>query len=94
MKKALHVRIYGEVHGVGFRKYVLIEAEKRGISGWVRNRTDETVEVQAYGADSILEDFLTKLRAGSPSSVVADIEDAWQDYDGDLSGEFEIKNTK
>ena len=38
------LRIRGHVQGVGFRMYLQREAEARGVSGWVRNRADDSVE--------------------------------------------------
>ena len=46
---ALHLRITGRVQGVGYRAAFLREAEKRGLSGWVRNRLDGSVEAVVAG---------------------------------------------
>jgi acylphosphatase len=40
----LHARVEGRVQGVGFRYFVLETAQELGLSGWVRNRWDESVE--------------------------------------------------
>lgn len=45
------VRITGRVQGVGYRDWLLREARRRGISGWVRNRADGSVEALLAGAD-------------------------------------------
>ena len=46
---ALHLQITGRVQGVGYRAAFLREAEKRGLSGWVRNRLDGSVEALVIG---------------------------------------------
>ena len=43
------VIVHGRVHGVGFRAFVSRAAQSRGVSGWVRNRVDGTVEVVVEG---------------------------------------------
>lgn len=94
MKKRLHLIVKGQVHGVGFRNYTYKIAEELGISGFVRNLKDETVEIEAIGAVSVLEDFLHRIEQGSPSSVIAEVEDDWEDYDGECDGEFSIHPTR
>src|SRR3979411_692497 len=51
----LHGVIHGDVHGVGFRYYLMREAQRLGLRGWVRNRDDGTVEFVAEGRRAGLE---------------------------------------
>ena len=49
--RGAHVVIAGRVQGVGFRMWVEAEAVSRGLSGWVRNRRDGSVEAVFFGED-------------------------------------------
>jgi acylphosphatase len=53
-----HVQIYGFVQGVGFRFAVEREARSRGVSGWVRNRPDGTVEAVFEGEREDVESLV------------------------------------
>lgn len=65
-----HILVHGHVQGVGFRYYTRKVARKWGISGWVRNRPDKTVEIDAQGEAMALDRFLEAVRKGSPASRV------------------------
>ena len=61
---ALHVRVTGVVQGVGFRWFVRERARRLGLSGWVRNLRDGTVEVAAEGDAGQLELLRRELHRG------------------------------
>jgi len=61
---AVHVRITGRVQGVGYRAFVEREAVARGLSGWVRNRRDGSVEAVFSGAPAIVEAMIAACREG------------------------------
>ena len=56
--------VQGRVQGVGYRYFVLQEAEALGVSGFARNRPDGSVEVVAEGSDEALHDLEDRLRQG------------------------------
>lgn len=69
-----HLRIRGRVQGVGFRAYAQDEALALGLTGWVRNRADGTVEAVAEGEETRVERFVTWCHAGPPGAHVTDVE--------------------
>jgi acylphosphatase len=80
----LHAIIEGHVQGVSFRYFVLRRADALGISGWVRNTYQGQVEVMAEGNRLKLENLLSHLRIGPPSSFVSEVKPTW----GKASGNY------
>ena len=70
---ALHLRIRGRVQGVFFRHWVMEEATRRGIRGWVRNRADGSVEAVLAGEMAAVRAMVQACRQGPPGAQVADI---------------------
>ena len=66
--------VAGRVQGVGYRYFVLRQAEALGVSGYARNRADGSVEVVAEGEDVVLADFEARLREGPSFAEVANVE--------------------
>lgn len=67
-----HLIISGEVQGVGFRYFTVREAQRHGLTGWVRNCPDGTVEIEAQGNDHRLAMFMEAMRHGPAYSEVED----------------------
>jgi acylphosphatase len=84
--KRLHARVTGRVQGVGFRYFVLTEANELGLTGWVRNRRDGSVEVVAEGDQSQLEMLVEALKRGSRSSHVENVQASWTEETGEFPG--------
>ena len=80
--KAVHVRIKGRVQGVWFRAWTSDEAAAREIRGWVRNRTDGSVEAVFAGPASAVDNMLAACRHGPPAAVVTDVISAPTDDPG------------
>ena len=70
----LHVRVTGVVQGVGFRWFVREKARRLGLSGWVRNREDGSVEVVASGEQGQLDLLISELKKGPAGAVVDGVE--------------------
>ncbi len=75
----VHVVVTGEVQGVGFRAFTQYHATQKGLHGWVRNRKNGTVEVEAEGPRFLLETFLKILEQGPRLSSVTKILVDWKD---------------
>lgn len=88
----LHARIEGRVQGVGFRYFVLDTAQALGVSGWVRNRWDQSVEVVAEGEREALERLLEALRRGPRAAFVSDVQVDWEEWQGEFNG-FAVRAT-
>jgi acylphosphatase len=78
--KTVRVRIEGRVQGVWFRAWVGEEAHKRGLSGWVRNRGDGSVEAQFSGPGAQVNDMVEACKRGPPNArvqglIAAEVED-------------------
>jgi len=56
--------VRGRVQGVGYRYFVLRQADALGLTGYARNRADGTVEVIAEGSDEALGDLEARLGEG------------------------------
>jgi acylphosphatase len=59
-----HLRIEGQVHGVGYRDWLVREASRLGLYGWVRNRRDGSVEALVAGDEATVQSLLTLCRRG------------------------------
>jgi acylphosphatase len=79
-----HVVVTGRVQGVGFRYTTIDQARSLGVHGWVRNRADGTVEVEAEGERSAVEALVRFLHRGPPGARVDDVALRWEAHRGDL----------
>ena len=79
---AKHLKISGRVQGVGFRYHMIRAARELGVTGWVRNRRDGSVEAMVQGAPEAVEAMIAWARRGPPGAAVADVRIA------EGSGEF------
>lgn len=62
--KAVHARVTGRVQGVGYRYAAVRVGSELGLTGWVRNDTDGSVEVWAQGDADGVDRFVRFLRVG------------------------------
>ncbi len=88
----LEARVYGRVQGVGFRHFVWQQARALGLTGWVRNRRDGSVEVVAEGPRPALDALLAALHEGPPSAWVRAVDARWGPAQGAFS-DFTVRAT-
>jgi acylphosphatase len=68
------IRVNGFVQGVGFRAAMRDEARKLGVTGWVRNRADGSVEAVVQGSSAALDAIIEWARRGPRGARVADLQ--------------------
>lgn len=78
----LEARVKGRVQGVGFRYFVLSEAMRLGLTGWVANEQDGSVSCVAEGPRADLELFLEALKEGPAMAIVERVAEDWLPYTG------------
>jgi acylphosphatase len=86
----LYARVYGYVQGVGFRYFVVREAQMLGLRGYARNESDGSVEVLAQGPHAALERLLVLLRRGPSAAHVRDVRVKWGEQ-GEHFGGFYVR---
>jgi len=65
------ISVRGRVQGVGFRDALRREARRLGVTGWVRNRADGSVEAVLQGSPEAVEKIIDWARRGPPAARVA-----------------------
>jgi acylphosphatase len=84
-QKRIHLVVHGRVQGVYFRATAQREARQHGLSGWVKNRTDGSVEIVAEGEEDDVKDFLTWAQTGPSTARVDDVDVRWRSYTGEFT---------
>lgn len=71
---ARRLRIHGRVQGVFYRQWTVNTATDLGLQGWVRNRSDGTVEAQVQGDEAAVASLIEAARHGPPMAEVSSLE--------------------
>lgn len=74
--RRVHIVVTGAVQGVGFRFSTKAEAERLGLTGWVRNVGSDRVEIEAQGGADAVERIVDWARRGPAYTEVAGVEAA------------------
>ena len=71
----VRVRIEGRVQGVWYRSWTVDQATARGLTGWVRNRRDGSVEALFRGPEHAVHDMVWVCGKGPPAARVSNVVD-------------------
>ena len=71
--RTVRIGLTGRVQGVAFRDWLQSEARALGLTGWVRNRRDGSVEAVISGDPALVDDMLARCRQGPPAARVTDL---------------------
>jgi acylphosphatase len=88
----IHIVIKGRVQGVGFRFFAKEQAQKLGLTGWVRNTFDGNVEAIAEGSKNSIDIWISHLQTGPRSAFVTTIKKDWLEAKG-MFKSFQIAPT-
>ncbi|AMM41662.1 acylphosphatase [Candidatus Desulfofervidus auxilii] len=85
MEKArAHVIIKGRVQGVFFRSSTQDEAIRLGLTGWVKNCPDGSVEAVFEGDKKVIEEIIKWCHKGPPWARVNEVKVSWEPYQGEF----------
>jgi acylphosphatase len=82
------IRVRGMVQGVGYRYFVRNEAKALGLSGFVKNKPDGSVEIVAEGERGLVDSLIGKLRVGPHYASVGGLDIQWEEPTGQF-GDFD-----
>jgi acylphosphatase len=71
---AMRVHVHGFVQGVGFRDFLVMAAQAQKLDGWVRNRSDGSVEALVSGPTKAVEIFVTNATKGPAGAKVSAVD--------------------
>ena len=87
----MRLLVRGRVPGVGFRWFVRERARRWGLTGWVRNRPDGTVELAARGNPPSLEGLRRDVASGPPNAVVESVTDLEPEHGSAYDDPFAVR---
>jgi acylphosphatase len=90
MGHRIRLTIRGIVQGVGYRMYAQRIARPLGVSGYVRNSSDGSVELVAEGEGRLLDRLIAWARTGPTGASVESVEVERTDATGEFSG-FDVR---
>ena len=79
--------ICGRVQGVGFRDWMVAQAQVLGVEGWVRNRRDGSIEALVHGETAAVEELLRSCRRGPRAAHVLSIDESFAEPPDDAPPE-------
>ncbi|WP_437482341.1 acylphosphatase [Sorangium sp. So ce1014] len=82
--KQVQLVVRGRVQGVFFRASTQREAKRLGLTGWVKNRSDGSVEVLAEGEEDELKELIAWANRGPSAARVERVDVRWRGFSGDF----------
>ena len=82
--------VTGSVQGVGYRYFVLRNAQILGLMGYAKNCYDGSVEVVAEGQEKSITELFTQLKKGPFNAYVEDVKVEYSPYQGKYKG-FDVR---
>jgi acylphosphatase len=84
-KARVHVFVKGRVQGVFFRQKTKQQAERLGVTGWVRNLPDGRVEALFEGEETAVKVLEEYCHRGPSSAIITNVDSTWEPYRGEFS---------
>ena len=85
-RRRARIVVTGIVQGVAYRQSTVLEAERLGLAGWVRNLPDGRVEAMAEGPRERVESLVAWCWRGPPAARVSDVAVRWEEPAAPLAG--------
>jgi acylphosphatase len=83
--KCVQIMVRGRVTGVFFRAATQREARRLGVTGWVRNRNDASVEILAEGEEDSIKELVSWAHHGPSAARVENVDVRYRSYSGEFS---------
>jgi acylphosphatase len=90
MRARANVTFRGKVQGVFFRHNTTLKADEFGVSGWVRNMHNGSVQAVFEGEKGHVERLIDWCQKNQPHAVVKEVNVKWEDYLGEFKN-FEVR---
>ncbi len=81
--KQVQIRVRGRVQGVFFRASTQREAKRLGLTGWVKNRPDKSIEMLAEGEEGGIKDLIAWAQTGPSAARVDNVDVRWRSFVGE-----------
>jgi len=82
--KRVQLIVKGRVQGVFFRAAAQREARRLGVAGWVKNRTDGSIELLAEGEEDAIKEIVSWANHGPTAARVDQVDVRWRGYTGEF----------
>ncbi|MFW6190520.1 MAG: acylphosphatase [Candidatus Bipolaricaulota bacterium] len=85
-KERAHLKITGRVQGVGFRAGTRHHARDLGLTGWVKNLSDGSVEGVIEGEEDEIKQLISWAKSGPPRAMVEEVKVDWKEHEDEFQG--------